>query len=345
MKEINTFFICLILGFNSAVATDYYHPQDYGSESLYSPFGNFLSYSFDVLQLPDNFGTANFSKNAETVTNHLLSPNQAIENEGGYQRFVNRQIFPIDPKHSNDSYAALPNYALHMIGGGMVYRKDLEWFKKNNYKYPTLSASTMAMTAEFIQEVFEKNTTADDDEIADMLIFRPLGMVLFHNDKFANFFMEQFDPAIWPSLQAYDINKQTIANAGIHYIYRPKLARYGNTGLFIYTGINNMLGLSHKLDLEHSLSWATGLSTQKIDLNSDQQAQLKHSLGIFYDRNKSLLASLVINDSGGSRFRFNLYPTNQSYLGKLGYFITQNMQNEITAGIVYNIQFGIGFSN
>jgi hypothetical protein len=54
---------------------------------------------------------------------------------------------------------------LHLLGGGMVYRKDLEWFRANDYDYATASAVVLAMTAEFIQEVLEKNTTKDDDEV------------------------------------------------------------------------------------------------------------------------------------------------------------------------------------
>lgn len=340
-----TLLTLLLFISHSASAENYYEPKNYGSDSLYNPFSNFLSYTFDVLQLPDNFGTANFLNNSDKVFTNLSNPNQAIENEGGWNRFINRQVFPINSDYPNESYAALPNYALHLLGGGMVYRKDLEWFRKNDYQYAATTAITLAMTAEFIQEVLEKNTTADDDEIADIFIFRPLGIALFHNDKVASFIMKHLDPAIWGSLQGISINQPKIINPGIHYIYRPPITQYKNARLFLYTGLNNMIGFSHKLNPQDSFSWATGLATQRIDASLAQQAELKHSAGIFYDRNKSLLASLIFNDTGGNRFRLNLYPTNDSNLGKFGYFITQNIQNQLSAGIVYKIQFGIGFSS
>ena len=66
--------------------------------------------------------------------------------------------------------------------------------------------------------------------------------------------------------------------------------------------------------------------------------------GIFYDRNKSLLASLVINDAGSNRFRFNWYPTNESIAGKLGYFLSQHENDRWSAGVVYKIQLGVGFT-
>ena len=341
-------FFCLLvftgLSNNLYAAKAYYQPREYGSDSLYSPFSNFLSYSFDTLQLPDNFNTGNFSQNRRTVLDHLGDPKQAIDNEGGFNRFVNRQIFPIDSEFSNESYSALPNYFLHALGGGMVYRKDLEWFRENDYEYATTSAVVLAMTAELLQEILEKNTTTDDDEVADMYIFRRLGILLFHNDAVADFVMDYFDPAIWPSLQVYDLTEDRINNAGIHYIYRPTFLEFYDTRLFLYTGLNNMLGLSHRVNEKDSFSWSVGMSTQRIDSDLDRQAELKTSAGVFYDRNKSLMASLVINDTGGNRFRFNWYPTNRSIPGKLGYFISQHENEKWSAGVVYKIQLGIGFT-
>lgn len=342
-------FFCLAFFFapsNYLIAAQaYYQPRTYGSDSLYSPFSNFLSYSFDTLQLPESFGTADFSQNAQTVLDHLGDPQQAIENEGGFNRFINRQVLPVDSAYSNESYAALPNYFLHLLGGGIVYRKDLEWFRENNYSYATTSAVALAMTAEFIQEVFEKKTTTDDDEVADMYLFRPLGILLFHNDAVANFVMDYLDPAVWPSLQVYDLSEETINNAGIHYIYRPTFLEFYDSRLFIYTGLNNMVGLSHRLNNEESFSWSIGKSTQRVDLSLDRLAELKTSAGIFYDRNKSLLASLVINDTGGNKFRFNWYPANTSVAGQLGYFLSRHESDSWSAGVVYKIQLGIGLTS
>lgn len=345
MKFLQTIIPLLCLTALPALATEnYYQPRQYGSDSLYSPLGNFLSYTFDTLQLPDNFDRNDFGSRARQVFDHLGNPGRAIRNEGGYRRFINRQIIPIYPEYHNESWAALPNYFLHLLGGGMVYRKDLEWFRENGYPYASASAATLAMTAELLQEILEKKSTTDDDEVADVYIFRPIGILLFHNDSFAKFFMNHFDPAIWPSLQAINLSDGNMTNTGIHYIYRPPITRFGRSRLFIYTGINNLLGLSHHLGSGHSLSWGVGKSVQKVDLSRRRLAILDTSFGLFYDRNKSLLASLVIHDSGGQRFRINWYPFNTSLPGKFGYFLTQNAQHEFTAGMVYQLPLGIGFS-
>jgi hypothetical protein len=342
--ELYVLLFVYCISFDSYSSEAYYQPRSYGSDSLYSPFSNFLSYTFDTLQLPDNFNTGNLSRNAQIVQDHLASPKQAIDNEGGFNRFVNRQIFPVDSEYSNESYSAAPNYFLHFLGGGMVYRKDLEWFRAHDYEYATSSAVVLAMTAEFLQEVLEKNTTTEDDEVADFFIFRPLGILLFNNDAVANFMMDYFDVAIWPSLQVYDLSEDRINNAGLYYIYRPTFFEIGNARLFLFTGLNNMLGLSHPLGDGESISWGVGKSTQRVDLELDMQAELKTSAGIFYDKNKSLLASLVVNDTGGNLFRFNWYPINKSIPGKMGYFVSLHEDEYWSAGVVYKIQLGIGFT-
>ncbi|MGB5396297.1 MAG: hypothetical protein WBN96_04060, partial [Gammaproteobacteria bacterium] len=52
----------------------YYQPHDFGSDALYSPLGNFLSYSFDTLQLPDSFDTSDFREHTNEVFDHLRHP-------------------------------------------------------------------------------------------------------------------------------------------------------------------------------------------------------------------------------------------------------------------------------
>ena len=329
---------------NTVNAESYYQPKNYGSDSLYSPFGNFLSYSLDTLQVPESFSTDNFRDNLDDVLYNLAHPRQAINAEGGFHRFVNRQIFPVDKQNSNESWSILPNYGLHLLGGGLVYRKDLEYFRAHNIEHGELYSASIAMTAELVQEVLEKGTTTEDDAVADFYIFRPLGIWLFSNDAAAHFIMEALDPAIWPTLQAFDFSEDRFINTGISYMYRPPTTEISNTRLFIFTGLNNQIGLSHRIDHSDWLSWGVGVATQSIDFSLDKQADLDTSFGVFYDREKSLLWSLVFNDTGGQNYRFNLFPGNSELLGDLGIFIGSSGNQSLSVGFTYRIQMGIGFS-
>ncbi len=341
-----TLFVSLLFLRSVGAAPIYYYSENrYGSDAIYNPISSFLSYSFDTLQVSQSFGTEDFDENLDDVVENLLHPRRAIKNEGGYRQFINGNIFPIGGDNPNESFAMLPNYALHLLGGGMVYRRDLEWFRKHKYKYSTVSSVALAVTAELIQEAIETKTTLNDDPVADFWIFRPLGMWLFHHDGFAKRFAEVTGPAIWPSLQVYDISKKKIVNTGLSYAYRPPSLATENTGLFIYTGINNLLGLSHKIGAGRSLSWGVGFAVREIDLNADNLARLDTSLGFYYDLNNSLLSSLVFNDTGGDHMRFNYFPRPKGWNGGIGLFLSKNKDNSWSAGFQYKVGFGLGHSH
>jgi hypothetical protein len=339
-------YLILIPVVHAANDAAYYRPgYSAGSESLYSPLHNFFSYTFDTLQLPDNFATADFRQHANQVLDHLRHPRRAINSEGGFNRFVNRQLFPVDSRFADESYAALPNYALHLLGGGMVYRKDLEYFRAHHADHPGAYASGLAMSAELLQEILEKATTTNDDEIADIYIFRPLGIWLFSDDAIAEFIMHTLDPAIWPYMQAFSVSTDRISNTGLNYIYRPPATEVGNARLFILTGLNNLFGLSHSMTTSDRFSWGLGLATQRIDFTLDKQAELEPSLGLFYDSDKSLLWSVVLNDTGSTDFRFNLFPATGSLWRRCGYFISRDELQAWTVGVSYQLPLGIAFGN
>ncbi|MDH5710539.1 MAG: hypothetical protein OEZ15_02585 [Gammaproteobacteria bacterium] len=337
------YLILLLVNTGSIHAGEYYNEKNYGSDSLYDPFGSFLSYSLDSLQVPDSFGTENFNNNLNSVLDNLAHPKSAINNDGGFHQFFNREFLPVDSEHSEESWAILPNYGLHLLGGGMVFRRDLEYFRAHDVDYAMLYSVTLAMSAELIQEAIELKTTKPADAVADFYIYRPAGILLFANDAIASFVMDNLDPAIWSYLQAFDLASDRFINTGISYMYRPPATEFLNSRLFIFTGLNNQVGLSHRIDNNDWLSWGVGLSTQRIDFSASKQAELDTSYGLFYDRNKSLLWSLTFNDTGGTQYRFNLFPSNESLPGKFGYFISKNNNGEFSAGLTYRIQMGIGF--
>ncbi len=321
----------------------YYQAQTIGSDSLYNPASAFVHYTLDTLQLPENFDTDNFSDNLDQVWEFLSHPRTAIDNEGGFHRFVNREIFPIDSDYHRDSFAALPNYGLHLLGGGMTYRRDVEWFTARAYRYPKLAATTLAMVSEVLQEALEVQNTTDADPVADVYLFRPLGILLFSQERIANFVQKHLDPAIWPTISAWNVSSDQFSNTGISYIYRPPRLKFRNAGLFVYTGLNNLVGLSHPLPSGRAFSWGVGAAVQEIVRQRNIQADVRPSVGLFLDQNKSLLASLVINDVGKTRARLNLYPGILPITRGMGVFVSMDDERELSAGFVYRLPIGVAF--
>lgn len=322
----------------------FYNPRPYGSEAFYNPLNLAFAYALDTVQLSQNFDTGDFSKRLDTVFDDLGNPCRAIKKEGGFRRFVNRQIFPADSDYRNESFAMIPNYFLHMAGGGMVYRKDAEYFESKGWRYPRLCAAALAMTAEVAQEAIEKKSTTADDEVADVFIFRPIGILLFSSDTVASFVADKLSPEIWPHMNMLDLSKGKVMNAGINYMIRPRLPGLENVRLFSFIGLNNLVGLSHRIGSESWLSWGGGMATEKIDLDLDIAAELRPACGLFYDKNGSLLWSAVFNGTENLRLRFNLYPMQIKPFNHLGFFTGVSDSNEVSAGIMVNLPLGIGSS-
>lgn len=323
----------------------YYRSASIGSDSQYNPASAFFNYTFDTLQLTDNFDTQDYGQNLSDVLYQLTHPRQSINNEGGFGRFVNREIFPIDSEHRRDSFAALPNYALHLLGDGMAFRRDMEWFQSRGYRYPRLAAASLAMISELLQEGLEAQNTTDADAVADVYLFRPLGLLLFSNRRIATAIRQHLDPAIWPTQISIDLRTGKLINAGLSYIYRPPSLVSGKAQLFFHTGLNNLIGVSYQTGKYTSHTVAIGVAIEEIVRQRDIQADVRPSLGVFKDRRGSLLWSAVINDVGRTRFRLNLFPGAIRGSLPLGIYVSLSDEWNVTTGIRLTLPLGVGISS
>jgi hypothetical protein len=351
-RSARSFVLCLIITLGFVCHTDvsravedacfYYHPATTGSDAYYSPLNSFVSYCLDTTQVSESFDIDNFVEHEKIVRHNLSHPWEAIKEKGGTRRFINRQIFPCDKKNADESWAMVPNYFLHLLGGGMVYRRDYEYFKAHGYYLPGLWAASIAMGAEYIQEVVEKKSTGSDDEIADIFIFRPLGILLFSSDTISGFINKTLAPSIWSSMVLWDFNTHRFMNSGISYIYRPDLFRSPTTKLFVYTGMNNLIGLSHAVSNDTCLSWGTGFAIGGIDMSRHMPAKMRNSAGFFYDKKGSLLWSIVINGTENYKARINVYPFARQ-CHNAGFFCGLSDTNAVAAGLTFNFPVGAGF--
>jgi hypothetical protein len=330
------------LGLPQTLHADYYRPANTGADALYTPLNSFSHYTFDTLQLPDNFDQHNIDHRFSTLFDNLTHPDAAINSEGGWGRFINRQILPYDTEHSSDWPTALPNYALHLFGGGIVYRRDLEYYRAHQYAHPLWAAVGTAMAAELAQEAIEKKTSAADDPVADVFIFRPLGIWLFSDDQRAEYIEKNLKPAVWPHLILYDPSNDQLRNTGISYVVRPQLLSHGNTELFAYMGMNNLVGLSHTQASGNTLSWGVGAAITRIAFpNGELNYKTRPSVGLFGDRNGNLLWSAIYNGTEDLKLRVNIYPwQNQPIKFGVALGVTDDQRGWL--GVTLNMPLGLG---
>ncbi|MCA8977515.1 MAG: hypothetical protein KDC98_22520 [Planctomycetes bacterium] len=318
----------------------YYRERDIGSQSTFEPLSSSLQYVLDSVQV-ESFDTADYGRDLRDVLQHLGSPGHEIEADGGWRRFINAEVFPIDGDHLDDSAAILPNVFLHCLGGGMLFRKQAEWFAAHDYPAPWLLAGVVAMSTEILGEAIEKPASANTDEIADVLLWRPLGLWLYGDDERASWIRHNLDPVDWPNQLIWDANQERWRNAGMNFVFRPSLLAGESTRFFAYTGMTNLFGLSHELPNGDTLSWGGGTATVHIE-----PVRLRWSAGLFYERDDSLLASLLVHGAEGYAVRANVYPGALGEPGmwwsRAGLFVGIDDDGATTVGVQWLLPIGLG---
>ncbi len=290
----------------------FYRSHDYGSDALIHPLRLIIAGGYGITQL-DNRDNRIWSVDYRNGWNNLMmnlgNPIEAIEREG-WRNFFFRQVAPFSTNRASAQY--YPNYTQHLIGGGMSYRLMLEWFRYHCYPRPTLLAVGTIAAYHLLNEVVENDGFVgySTDPIADLYLFDPLSMVLFSSDRVARFFGETLQMSDWSYQAGYDPWRGTIENNGQNFALKFPLPRSERWRFFYHYGTHGEGGLSYTRPKGDCISVAAGFKAQNlIELTQgNRTVDLALVAGIFYDRNGSLLASLLYAETKDYRLRLNLYP-------------------------------------
>jgi hypothetical protein len=184
-------------------------------------------------------------------------------------------------------------------------------------------------------EAFQGNNV---DPIADIYIFDIGGIVLFSFDGVKKFFAEEMNLSDWSLQPGYTYRNSELHNVGQYFSIKWKLPFSEKWHLFYYFGTNGMGGLSYKYDNGAALSFGLGFSASNLiivdEITNKKSLNLDFNAGIFYDRNNSLLASLVYTKSSDYMLNLNVYP-GVLKLGSLspGFFTAYNPEGKIIWGL------------
>jgi len=323
----------------------FYEGKPYGSEAIFNPLTVIINGGFGIMQInnrSNNLGSVNYKNGYHNVMYNLARPLEVIS-QFGWKRFLTREVVPTSIQPRNAQY--VPNYELHMIGGGFTYRAFIDWFRWNNYPRPRLWALTSWFGYHFLNEVVENNAYVGPnvDPISDIYIFNTLGLILFSFDRVARFFGNSLRMQDWSFMPGYDPVLNTIENNGQNFIIKIKLPYLEPWSYFYHWGVNGMFGLSYQRKNGTSLSFAGGvLAKDLINVpNNSGVRELTTTLvwtaGIFYDRNNSLLTSLILAGTKGYKTRLNIYPGIFNF-GRLspGFFFNLRSDNQIVVGLHLN---------
>ena len=331
----------------------FYHGRHYGSEALVHPLRMIVNGSFGILQLDNrdnHLGRIDYRNGVENVWMNVRNPVTAIRADG-WRDFLLREVLPIGSSVKDARY--WPNYTQHLIGGGMSYRMFAEWYQQHGLTHPRAwSAATMAVY-HLLNEVVENDRFVGytTDPVADLLIFDPGGMLLFNSDRVAGFFSHTLHMADWSYQPAYDPIHHTLENNGQNFALKLGLPWSKRWSLFHHYGTHGELGFSYTRPDGQCFSFAAGLKAANlIDLApGTRTVDLVGTAGLFYDRDNSLLASLLVAQTKDYSVRLNLYP-GLIHMGPVtpSLFVALDRQRQVLTGVSFGtrpkLPVGLGMS-
>ncbi|HEY6077804.1 MAG TPA: hypothetical protein VIW29_03330 [Polyangiaceae bacterium] len=297
----------------------YFHNDvDYGSDSEFNPLQATIHLSYDILRnasYQDSPFKLAYGAGFENVAKNLVSPFDAIAKSGGTAEFIGREVFPI--KGINTAHGQwVPNYTLHVLGEGMVYRKLWSWYASRQVPVPWLFGLLNTAAAQFVNEVAENGDFhgANTDPVADFWIFNPIGYALFSIDPVARFFSTTVRLNFWPQQATLDVLHGKLLNTGGNYSFKFPLPKT-EWKAFYYTGTNGLFGATIPLKHGNAVSVAFGTSLYAIRPIYTEQGgrivvpdDLEYAIGAFWDRDESLMASFQLVGPQHITALANLYP-------------------------------------
>jgi hypothetical protein len=292
----------------------FYFGRDYGSQALYSPLWVLINRGFDVLQ-EDTAGrdvfALSYGVNAPNVARNLADPFTAIS-QLGWGKFLREEIFPLSWTRTSARW--MPNYALHLIGGGSTYSGLHEWFDDHHFPVPRVFAAGTLLAAAFLNETIENNGIVgrNTDAIADIYVFDIGGIVLFSFEAVNRFFGDTVVISDWSLQPSFTFPHGDLHNHGNFYAVKWSLPFYPRLRLFSWFGESTTFGLSFRLDDEYSVSASGGGVAVRLTSASssavENEVTFAPTAAIFLDRRESLLASLQVSDVRDYFIHANVYP-------------------------------------
>lgn len=308
-----------------------YRLNPIGSAATFNPVSHYLNLAFDTAQNPTYFSQSRYFTNHGVLFDRIKDPFQAIEDAGGWRQFLSDEFVGL---------RAIPNYPLHVIGGGYDYRWLAEWYSAHDVPYPYLFAFVNSYLGNLGNEAIETTATVvkPTDHVADLFFFDVAGKLLFMNDDVARFFHETLQMRGWHMQPMLSFRELHIENAGSNYVLRPKL--FGDTYRpFFHVGLVLMAGLSYRVSGGDSLTLAGGVTpTDPLNFKGDP------IVGLYWDREDALLASLTLNGSSRMYGRLNVYPDAFSIReARLGWYLAYSKAKELFVGVNFVFPAGLGY--
>jgi hypothetical protein len=321
----------------------------FGSEASGGPLNVVLNRGLSVMHfrgVERSLADTDWGTGFDNVLDALVHPGEAVERSGGWRSWIAREFFPSDLKVW--SWAWAPNYAGHIVAGGLTHRYLEEWLDAHGTPLPAFTAATVLMGTMVLNEVIE-NQDIDGGSagtVADLYIFDPLGILLFRIDAIARFFSETLRAADWSPQASLTLPRGRVENVSQSIAYKVPLPFDHRLRLLLYVGQGSQTGLTWDMGDGLSIGATVGFegNVRIIDpVTLEERIEPKPTGSLFLDRDDSLLASLVVSRDAQSVVMANLYPgVLPGPFAELGLWLTVSHEGEVAFGIGTRRTLGLG---
>lgn len=326
----------------------FYEGHGYGSEAQFNPVSVLFNEGYGILQLDGwsrNLGDYPYRTGAANVWRSISNPVETIRGYGA-RRFLTSELLPLSTRAGGGGQW-VPNYQLHMIGGGATFATLREWYAAQGAPRAGLWAGLTVTTVHLLNETVENRgfVGPNADAVADLFVFDPAGMLLYSSERVRHFFGQTLHLRSWMGQAALTFGPVALQNHGQSYAMKVPIWRRWR--LFYYFGMNTMWGVSHGTRGGWSWSLGAGLHSKRlvtVDAEVNRKtAELAFTTGAFVDHKGSLLASLVYSEAHPARWLLNVYP-GVVRMGRVspGWWVAVMREGEVRAGIGLRTGLGIG---
>lgn len=326
----------------------FYSGLEYGSQSQFNPLSAIFNEAWDITQLEGFSHTVpklDAPSAFDRLNGSIAHPLESIRREG-VRRFWTTEIVPMS--FSADRAQWIPNYELHLLGGGMRNAELEEWWAYHGCAHPALAAAATTLAAEYMNEVSEISNNPSHrvaDPVADIYVFDIGGILLFQSDAVKDFCSRTVQVMNWPLQPTWQVGVPRVENAGQYWAVKIPLPLVDRWRFFYQVGTGNIGGLSRSLGGGNDVSVAAGVYSKKLlEVDSAARtARIEPKLAIFWDRNNSLLASFSWNSQSVDRYMLNIYPgVLPTGPLKLGFWASTGGAHGTHAGIGGTLGLGAG---
>lgn len=291
----------------------YYARRPYGSEAAFNPLTSFLNNGYDQVRTgPDRrFLKYDYDVQATGAWQSIIHA-QRLVREYGQRDWLRYEVFPLSNKGEGGGQW-VPNYQLHLFGGGVTYVRLIAWYEQHGLKHPRLAAGPTFYALHVLNEMNENGGPRGSiDAMTDLLIFDPAALLLWNSDRVQRFVGSRVEFTEWPGQPTLGLPGKTIENTFETMMVRARLPRSTNWRVFTTMGGSYLGGVSRRY--RDSTWWSVGVGGDArrnpvVDtLTGRKTVELLGNVGVFVDRSGSLLGSLVLKSGFDAAATLNVYP-------------------------------------